>query len=292
MAKAAATKAFLAAVLANDVAAAARALDEGADIDVSIPKDGQTPSRRYAAKGPLIIFAAKGNKSWLPMLKLLIARGADLDAKGARGETALIETARDGVTEAVEALLDAGANPNHVDTGGSSLLHNILMHKGHALLQRALQAGAKTEVGLYFKRYGIPRKPTFTPLYHVAISRDARAAKLLLDAGADPDTGRMEGFENYNPLGQAIQKGDKPIIKLLLDAGADIELLDDDRRARMLRLVPNALQLSIAGRSARAARGPVAKRSPVKTPAKKKAAKKKVAKKKAAKAQAKKKVAK
>lgn len=107
-------------------------------------------------------------------------------------------------------------------------------------MKRALLAGAKTEIGKKDKNWGVPRKPTYTPLYRAVIQADLRAAQLLIEAGADPNTGRIKDNWNVNPLGLAIKDRNKPMIKLLLDAGADLELLDADYRDRLVRLIPKA----------------------------------------------------
>jgi ankyrin repeat protein len=272
------TNALIEAVSRNDLAAATKALDAGADINATLPKDGRypPPAGRYAAKGtPLLVFVATGNKQWLKLLDLLIARGADLESKDANGNTAVVAAARDGVKDAVEKLLAAGADPNPINAKHEGLLSNIVSYKksNEALLRRALEAGANPNVGLKDTTYGMPRKPTYTPLYTAAVADELRAVELLLAAGADPNTGRIKDHWNINPLGHAIKNKNRPMAMALLRAGADIGLLDDAYRERLQQLVHNFAELIEEGKAARAA-APAAKK---KTAAKKKktAAKKK-----------------
>jgi ankyrin repeat protein len=54
--------------------------------------------------------------------------------------------------------------------------------------------------------------------------------KLLLDAGADPNTIEEDTsyyVERYSPLTKAAESGNTEIVKMLLDAGADIHILND-----------------------------------------------------------------
>jgi ankyrin repeat protein len=288
-----ANSAFIEAVIKNDVAAVARALDAGADINAVFPKDGRypPPAGRWASKGtPLLVFVATGNKQWLDMLDLLIARGANLDAADTHGKTAVAAAGRDGVKAAVEKLLDAGADPNRLDDRDEGLLQHIVSfhENGHALLQRALAAGANPNVGLKDKNWGVPRKPTYTPLYTAALRGNLGAVELLLAAGADPNTGRIKDHWNVNPLGHAIKANNRPMVMALLRGGADLGLLDDHYRERLPRLVKNAAELIEEGKAARtagpASKKPAAKKAAGKKPAAKKpAAKKPAAKKPAAK---------
>jgi hypothetical protein len=58
---------------------------------------------------PIIIAAAEGH---LEMVKLLIAKGADVNAKNAFGRTALMFASKYGFLDIVKALLQARADPN------------------------------------------------------------------------------------------------------------------------------------------------------------------------------------
>src|SRR5262249_39637083 len=53
-------------------------------------------------------------------VKLLVARGADVEAKDEQGQTALIKAASRGEPEVVSALLESGANVNAGDNKGST----------------------------------------------------------------------------------------------------------------------------------------------------------------------------
>jgi ankyrin repeat protein len=65
------------------------------------------------------------------------------------------------------------------------------------------------------------------PLGTAAFSRDHASARVLLDAGADPNGAGSEGFR---PLHTAAQNGDLELVRLLLAHGADPSAATDDGR--------------------------------------------------------------
>ena len=72
----------------------------------------------------------------------LIASGADVDAQGRQGDTALHWAAFNGNSEIVRALIDAGANVNDPLANGNTPLH-LAAFKGHAaVVERLLSGGA------------------------------------------------------------------------------------------------------------------------------------------------------
>lgn len=88
-------------LLHNDVVVTL--LDAGADIEY-LSKGGKNSGR------PLMM-AAKKHRG-LPTVKLLVARGADVNGTDQYGRTALMIAARYGRYEIVDFLLDQGADPN------------------------------------------------------------------------------------------------------------------------------------------------------------------------------------
>jgi|GEM_PF-66680 len=80
------------------------------------------------------------------VLRSLLARGAQVDARDERGSTALILAAYHGKTDAVETLLDAGASPNLGDSArGNTALMGALF-KGETESARRLLADPRTDV--------------------------------------------------------------------------------------------------------------------------------------------------
>lgn len=107
-------------------------------------------------------------------LELLLARGADLDARDAKGSTPLMLAVANRCLSAVLALLAAGADPNCADTAGSTALHLAAAERSLELARVLLQAGAD----------------------HTA--RD-RKGQLPIDVARDPDNWRAvnDGLVNY-----------------------------------------------------------------------------------------------
>jgi ankyrin repeat protein len=81
----------------GDLAAAKLLLERGADVN-AIDHRGYTP----------LIFAAHYDGDAVELVRLLLSRGADIDAK-AEGETALSLAARRGETEVTRVLRAAGS---------------------------------------------------------------------------------------------------------------------------------------------------------------------------------------
>jgi ankyrin repeat protein len=68
------------------------------------------------------------------------------------------------------------------------------------------------------------------PLHAAAAGRQVEAARLLLDAGADPNATQAAGFV---PLHSAAQNGDRALVELLLARGADANARTEDGRTAL-----------------------------------------------------------
>jgi ankyrin repeat protein len=126
---------LLRAARQGDLKTVASMLDRGTDIEAANPGNGWTP---------LFWAAVKGNA---PVIRLLLARGARIEARDTRGLTPLMAAARWGRIDGVAALLDGGARIGAVDQNG----WNALMwasFKGQTdmaafLLERGAPSGAR-----------------------------------------------------------------------------------------------------------------------------------------------------
>ena len=133
---------------------------------------------------------------------------------------ALHEAALDDDPAVLQALLDAGADPNaKVDGDDLTPLHYAAaFNQNLAVSQALLDAGADVNAKTYLD---------VTPLHGAAQHNENPAVlQALLDAGADPDAkGRFGG----SPLHWAARHNQNPaVIQALLDAGADPDAKNAD----------------------------------------------------------------
>jgi hypothetical protein len=131
------------------------------------------------------------------MAKVLLAAGANVNAKDAAHETPLHDAAVKGRTGVAKVLLAAGADVNARDEDGYTPLHSAAIW-GHLELARMLvAAGADVNA---------PDRNRETPLHLVASRRVpplavyADVTRLLLDAGARPNVKAADGS---TPLSRA-----------------------------------------------------------------------------------------
>jgi ankyrin repeat protein len=142
------------------------------------------------------------------IVRLLLERGAEVDAKGGGGQTPLSLAARWGRGDLVDLLLEHGADASTKDDLGRTLLHYAAQY-GHVDVMRALLAhGFDVNV----------QATTGTPLHSAAFRREIEAARFLLDHGANPD---RRGYLGWTPLHVAASQHHVEAVRALLAAGAD-----------------------------------------------------------------------
>lgn len=146
-------------------------LDFGAGVN-SRDSDDETPLHYALAH-------RKSRDAELPILRLLLERGADVDAKAANywGETPLFSAVRGSYAEAVKLLLDHGADATRINHLGESLLHLNAGTWDEKVTQMLVDAGAPLESK---DRQGR------TALHLAAHNNKLEVVKTLLQAGADP----------------------------------------------------------------------------------------------------------
>ncbi|HTW51246.1 MAG TPA: ankyrin repeat domain-containing protein, partial [Stellaceae bacterium] len=139
-------------------------------------------------------------------VKALLDAGANVDAYGLYG-VPLQAAAGNGHTETVRALLDAGAQ---VQINDNAALR-VAAAGGHTeIVQALLSGGADIHAG------------EDVALYHAVMLGHAETAIVLIEAGADVHV------VNDFPLRRAAYRGDTGLVQALLDCGADPRAEDDD----------------------------------------------------------------
>lgn len=187
-----ATSRLIQAISRQDLVAVERAIEQGADV----------------------------NHAWEESHKVLME-----DAAGGSfivtvsGMTPLYAAVNEGSAAIVEALLRAGARTDAVTSQGWTPLHLAVQHeRAEEMIEMLLRAGA--EVNAFSDL-----NPGWTPLYSTAIFGSPPVARLLLEAGADPDQPDGQGS---TPVHHAAQRQDPAMLQVLLEAGGDPDRRADD----------------------------------------------------------------
>ena len=284
LANALGTTPLMRAAAAGDAGSVTALLDRGADVN----------ARTAASQHTALMFAAARGR--VEVIRTLAARGADLNAFsravantstlvdengnpvpaesrtgatarqaggdglafGLGGRTALHYTAREGLSEAAAALIDAGADVNVVDPldGSSALV--VAISNGHFDLAKNLldrdanpNLAMKDGVAALYATLEAQWAPvSWTPTAFTAANGIVQQAtdhlslmRALLDRGADPgaritksvwfspphhDVAWVEAA-GATPFWRAAQANDVPAMRLLVARGADPRLAAADR---------------------------------------------------------------
>jgi len=134
-----------------------------------------TASMTFAAEPATLLDAAEAGDHFAAM-RLVSAKGVNVNAAGADGSTAIMYAAANGDLELVRALIKAGADVKLKNRFGTSAITEASIIGSALILDALLKAGADPNF----------RTPNGeTPLMAAARSGKIDAAKALLDAGAD-----------------------------------------------------------------------------------------------------------
>jgi ankyrin repeat protein len=161
-----------------------------------------------AAENTFLDAAERGDRA--AAVKLL-ASGADVNAAGPDGTTAIMYAAANDDLELVRVLIKAGANVKLKNQFGTSALTEASIIGSAPIIDALLKAGADPNT----------RNPEGeTPLMAVARAGKVEAAKRLLEAGADINA--KEAFGGQTALMWAAAQSQPEMVKLLASKGADL----------------------------------------------------------------------
>ena len=141
----------------------------------------------------------------------LLAKGADPNAPGPDGTTAIMWAALNDDLDLVRALIKAGANVKLKNQFGTSALTEAAIIGSAPVIDALLKAGADPNT----------KNPEGeTPLMAVARSGNVDAARRLLDAGADVNA--KESWGGQSALMWAAAQSQAEMVKFLASRGADV----------------------------------------------------------------------
>jgi len=191
-------KAFFAAATASDLMAVNAFLDAGINPNAQDETSGMTVLISAASRGQLEVVNAvlkgkanvnvKDKQGYTALFRalqahheavadvLLTQQNLDLSARGLNGVTALISYVWRDRKDAVQTLLERGADVNLQDHDGDTALHGAALNGNVGILQMLLAKDANPNV---------KNKVGGTPLMWAAVYGHEEAARALLDHGAD-----------------------------------------------------------------------------------------------------------
>ena len=230
-------RAGLAALATEGDVAGARYLLRERRTDPNAKDENGTPT--------LCAAAALGN---LPLVRLLLDAGADVNARDPSGRSALMNalyTPNGDFDLVARLLLERGAPAKEKDGDGFSVLHHALLAHARFTVRALLEHGADIraatphgetplpmavsrlgggDVVRWFARHGadIKGQAGTDALLTAANQGDTEAAMALLDAGANVNAVRVypDGFVSSTALNTAVRAGQPAMVRLLLARGA------------------------------------------------------------------------
>lgn len=209
----------------NSAEVSAMLIDAGADINAA-NRSGYTPLALACQAGnhamaeylldckadtavsgavPALVAAADGSEDEPPMVALLFAHRAAVDATDVLGRSALIHAALSGHAGMIEALLKADSDIDHRDQRGTTALMEAARSGSNSALQALAVATPDQSLRDMHGRDALL-------LACQSIHADTDTVRILLDLGADP---RAAGKDGRSALDHAASAGRWNLVALL-----------------------------------------------------------------------------
>jgi hypothetical protein len=180
--------------------------------------------------GTALTFAAQSGN--VPGMKMLLARGANVNPRRPDGITALMLAARAGDSGIVGELLNRKADVNAPDNDGATALIYAAREGHKEAGQTLLAAGAGVDRG---DSHG------WTPLMYASVNGHAEMVQFLLEKKADPNARDKKG---RTALVLTAMYNDAPeVIRALRAGGADPRTVDVARSLAAARAYKNSVAL-------------------------------------------------
>jgi ankyrin repeat protein len=202
---------FYNAIRTNDLAKLRTLLTAGATAANTKDDHGVTPLMNAASAGSL------------DAMKLLIDKGADVNAVNMFGSTALIWSATDPAK--VKLLLDHGANAKAVTKQGRTALQVAAMSDHSAEIVKMLLAKGADPKAMDSMQ--------MTTLNAATLGNDMETIRVLTAAGVDVNAAgplmAADAIIGESPLQNAAFNGNLAAVKLLLSKGAKVDVASSDK---------------------------------------------------------------
>lgn len=215
---------------------------DAAKVRLLLSKGARVDARSKLGRTALLVAAAYDGAT--EAARLLIEKGAEVNARDNSGMSVLEQAASSNHIELVRLLLAKGANVNTVDEGGFTALMSAAGNgdRNAALVELLLENGAAVNVKSADTAEIVKNGPIalghLTALQLAAGQGNYEAVEALIKAGADVNA---KDVRNATPLVFAVatDHANPNIVKLLLARGADREsALDWVRRYRDPAILP------------------------------------------------------
>ena len=181
-------------------------------------KAGANPNIAHA-RGQTAIHCAVLGKCSKEALQAIIDHGADVNAPNNNSVTALMTACQEGNVEAINILLDAGADPNSIEVYGRTCLHVAVIGLcSKEVLQKLIGHGVNVNAR---------RKYDITALMIACMQgetqkRNIDVINVLLNAGADPNYVTVDG---ETCLHTAVRGHcSKEVLQKLMDHGVNVNV--------------------------------------------------------------------
>lgn len=200
---------------ANDLEKTRLLLDKGANANAK-SKQGRTP----------LMVAAAGNGA-SEIVKMLLAKGADVSARDHSKSSALLDALDANDNASIRMLIDAGADLNVRSESGDTPLMIASSYGNVEAMRELLSKGADVNAVSAPETDHVKNGPialgNFTALMYSAPFGGRQAVQVLLDAGAKVNVQDVRGM---TPLMLAIgtDRPDPQVIRLLIAHGADVKI--------------------------------------------------------------------
>ena len=158
------------------------------------------------------------------VLETVVNHGTDIDAINKTNATALMLACEKGKKDAIDVLLNAGANPNFADADGDTCLHYIARNDCCTeVVQAVISHGADVNV---------MNENNVTALMIACGRGNMHVINVLLNAGANP---RISDADDHTWLHEAVRGGySQVVLETMINHGADVNATIKNNRTALM----------------------------------------------------------
>ncbi|KAK8123662.1 hypothetical protein PG999_003580 [Apiospora kogelbergensis] len=149
---------------------------------------------------------------YVDIARLLIERGADVNTRGEFDRASITRASAKGYLDVVRLLVDRGADVNITEKDGSTPLSEASQRGYIDVAQFLVERGADVNAG----------KGGSRPLFEASWEGHVYVAQLLIERGADVNT----GIAGWTPLTWASYNGLLEVVEMLVERGADVNAVN------------------------------------------------------------------